>query len=467
MERDEKEILTGQSPQMRALTEQAMGKKASPMMQAQLSFEEEVSLGTEILRNARNELYLNMRFLDLALSGLSFVPHAGTGPFYTDGISLHYYPESLMQLYERSRIPVNRSYLHMVLHCLFGHLFGKGKRAKEYWDLACDIAVESILDSLYVKCVHVQPSLYRLDLYQRLKKTCAVLNAESIYRALQDMELKKQAYERMASEFFADDHSGWDEEPDGQNAPERNPKKEWDDRREKLQAEMEFFGKEAGSEAGDLLSQVRIENRERYDYRKFLRKFAVMKETLRVDTDSFDYIYYHYGMDLYGNMPLIEHLETKEEKKIEDFVIVIDTSLSCSGDLVRRFLEQTYGVLSESESFFRKIQVHIIQCDEKVQSDVCVRNNEELKHYMDHMEIRGQGGTDFRPAFDYVDQLIRARAFQKLRGLIYFTDGYGIYPPKMPPYETAFVFWREDYSDLEVPPWAIKLVLGPEDMEKQ
>ena len=36
---------------------------------------------------------------------------------------------------------------------------------------------------------------------------------------------------------------------------------------------------------------------------------------------------------------------------------------------------------------------------------------------------------------------------------------------KMLPYETAFVFMREDYSDADVPPWAIKLILGPEELE--
>ena len=76
-----------------------------------------------------------------------------------------------------------------------------------------------------------------------------------------------------------------------------------------------------------------------------------MRETMQVDMDAFDYIYYDYGLRTYGNMPLIEPLETKEIKKIQEFVIVIDTSMSCSGDLVKKFLSQTYQVLSESESF--------------------------------------------------------------------------------------------------------------------
>ena len=58
------------------------------------------------------------------------------------------------------------------------------------------------------------------------------------------------------------------------------------------------------------------------------------------------------------------------------------------------------------------------------------------------------------------------KAFHKLRGLIYFTDGYGRYPLKKPPYDTAFVFFREDYQDVDVPPWAIKLILGEEEIRE-
>ena len=48
--------------------------------------------------------------------------------------------------------------------------------------------------------------------------------------------------------------------------------------------------------------------------------------------------------------------------------------------------------------------------------------------------------------------------------MIYFTDGYGIYPEKMPAWRTAFVFLEEDYRDVDVPPWAIKLILSEEDL---
>ena len=84
---------------------------------------------------------------------------------------------------------------------------------------------------------------------------------------------------------------------------------------------------------------------------------------------------------------------------------------------------------------------------------------------MEHFQLYGEGGTDFRPAFEYVEELRQNREFTDLKGMIYFTDGYGIYPEKMPAWRTAFVFLEEDYRNVDVPPWAIKLILSEEDTE--
>ena len=229
---------------------------------------------------------------------------------------------------------------------------------------------------------------------------------------------------------------------------------------------METFAKEASDDVRSLEEQICAVNRKRYDYREFLRKFSVLKEEMQVDMDSFDYIFYNYGMELYGNMPLIEPLETKEVQRVEDFVIVLDTSMSCKGELIRHFLEETYSVLSESEGFARKIHVHILQCDDQVQEDVLVTSREEMREYLEHFTVRGFGGTDFRPAFARVQELLERKCFTKLRGLIYFTDGYGTFPVRKPPYETAFVFMKEDYRDVDVPPWAIRLIIDPQEFRE-
>lgn len=48
---------------------------------------------------------------------------------------------------------------------------------------------------------------------------------------------------------------------------------------------------------------------------------------------------------------MIEPLEYKEVNRLEELVIAIDTSGSCSGETVQRFLGETYGILSEKENF--------------------------------------------------------------------------------------------------------------------
>ena len=85
-------------------------------------------------------------------------------------------------------------------------------------------------------------------------------------------------------------------------------------------------------------------------------------------------------------------------------------------------------------------------------------NDDEFDNYLKNMKIRGLGGTDFLPVFGYVDYLIEKKEFSNLKGLIYFTDGWGSFPEKKPPYETAFVFINDDYFNPDIPPWACPLL---------
>lgn len=439
-----------------------MNYMIDPVRQRQLDELEEVEIGHGILMNARNELYLNFRYLDVALSSFVFEADRKGNVLSTDGFVIYYQPDLLFSMYKSSRILVNRAYLHMLFHCLFNHLNGRGNRDKILWDVACDIAIESILDSFYVKPVYRHQSPYRREIYGKITARRKVFTAEGIYKDLTEMNLTQEELLRMAGEFYVDSHDRWDEDEDPRVSTERQ--NQWQEMREKMETEMESFGEENAQSGKDLLEQIKAENRERYDYKRFLKKFAVLREEAEVDPDSFDPIFYTYGMTLYENMPLIEPLETREVFKIEDFVIAIDTSMSVSGDLVKRFLEETYGVLSESESYFRKVNIHIIQCDEEIRSDVTITSREEMEDYMEHFTISGFGGTDFRPAFEYVNGLLNKGAFKKLRGLLYFTDGKGIYPVSMPPYDTAFVFMEGQYEDISVPGWAMKVILTEEDL---
>lgn len=425
---------------------------------------EKVNICQEIITDSRNELYLNMRFLDVALNSFYLQPTMELGRTATDGAGYYYNPEYLLEQYRIGNQMVNRCYLHSVLHCLFGHLWKNiEEEAVTLWNLACDITIEHILDGLYYRCLRNPSNPYRRAVYNGLLKKMPVINAEAVFHALEETEMDPRALARLILEFSVDDHNMWQRQGKEPKAP-MEQQNQWKDIRDRMETDLETFSKEAAEDSKGLLEQLKVENRKRYDYRRFLQKFCVLKEEMQVDMDSFDYIFYNYGMELYGNMPLIEPQETKEIKKIEDFVIVIDTSMSCKVQLVQKFLEETYSILSQAESFYRRFRIHIIQCDERVQSDVVIEKLEQLREYMEQFEIKGMGGTDFRPAFSYVNRLLSEKAFQKLRGLIYFTDGYGTFPLKKPLYDTAFVFFREDYLDVDVPPWAMKLILDERDI---
>ena len=415
------------------------------------------SLGVSILCAARDELYFSMRFLDVALSSFVYRMDISVSPFGTDGAVMYFHPQYLGGMLRQNRILVNRGYLHMVFHCIFRHMFKQGDDAR-YWDLSCDIAAEHLIDGCDLRPVRWSRSLLRRETYRKLEDKKRVMNAERIFRELKSWELTEKELAGLEEEFRADDHRYWENKnPEQKQDPEL--RKKWQEINEKMETDLETFSKEASEQNGSFLGELRVENRERQDYREFLRKFSVLREEMGTDPDTFDYGFYSYGLSLYGNMPLIEPQETREVRKIADFAVVIDTSMSCSGDLVRRFLEETYSVLKQNDSYFRKVNVHIIQCDEKVHTDVTITSEKELRAYMEHFELYGEGGTDFRPAFAYVDELIRRGEFDDLKGLIYFTDGYGIYPSRMPVYKTAFVFAEEDYTDADVPAWAIRLIL--------
>ena len=211
------------------------------------------------------------------------------------------------------------------------------------------------------------------------------------------------------------------------------------------------------------MSILRIRNRRRYDYRSFLRKFMTSRTVVRESRTEFDPIYYTYGLSVYGNMPLIDSLEQSDSGRLEEFVIAIDTSGSTMRGPVVRFLEEAFDVLRQTH-IDRGANLHVIQCDDMIRSDDVVTCEGDLRRLVNGFELRGGGGTDFRPVFDYVDRMVDEGEFRNLKGLMYFTDGFGTYPTRRPRYDTAFVFCDDRYRDHEVPAWAMRIVVRTEDL---
>ena len=439
------------------------------------------------MRLSWNTLLVNLRFLDMALSRLQPVATDLT-TLCTDGEYLAYDPMFILRRYKQEKeVPV-RDYLHVVFHCVFRHMYIHSLMNQTVWDLVCDIAVEQMITDLGLKSTCAARERAQQAVIKKLREKIKVITAERLYRCFLDANIPEDELLRMRELFKADDHSLWylppeekmrisaqfrlsagegegegEESADGSGSAAAM-EADWEMISQRMQQDIEMFSKQQGNTAGDLMQNLQSVNREKYDYSSFLKKFAVMGEAMKINDDEFDYVYYTYGLKLYEKMPLIEPLEYKDVKRIREFVIAIDTSGSVAGETVQRFLQKTYNILQESESFFSKINVHIIQCDAEIQEDAKITCREDFDEYLKTMKIRGLGGTDFRPVFSYVDELIHNKEFNNLKGLIYFTDGYGDFPAKKPDYETAFVFLDDEMNNYDVPPWAIKLVLQNEEI---
>ncbi|MDO4443593.1 MAG: VWA-like domain-containing protein [Slackia sp.] len=235
-------------------------------------------------------------------------------------------------------------------------------------------------------------------------------------------------------------------------------REQWKNAAYEMGVQLDTYVQLWGVEGSNLAMNLRSVTREKQDYREFLRKFARMGEHMRINDDEFDYVYYCYGLSRYGNLPLIEPLEYSEEKRIRDFVVAIDTSASTKDGLVRKFIEKTYSILANETSFFTDMNVLIIQCDAEIADVTRISSLADMNRYLDDLEIKGLGGTDFRPVFSYVDAALERGEFSDLAGIIYFTDGQGTYPARKPDYEAAFVFVDDD-AGVTVPIWAMKVVL--------
>ncbi|MFC2662144.1 MAG: VWA-like domain-containing protein, partial [Eubacterium sp.] len=232
----------------------------------------------------------------------------------------------------------------------------------------------------------------------------------------------------------------------------------WTRRSDYVLSRLEEGSSGRSAEAGWLMQELREVKRKPADYREFLRKFARQKDAVKPSMDEFNPILYSYGLKLYGNLPLIEESETSRKKKISEFIIALDTSGSTAGSLVQEFLQQTCDILMDKEMFSERMNLHILQCDAAIQEVMVIRHKSEIEKAVSQIHVKGMGGTDFRPVFSYAEQMKREGKFSHLQGLLYFTDGRGVYPKKKPEFKTAFVFLRNELDAPKLPPWAYKVI---------
>ncbi len=420
------------------------------------------NIARDILTLSRNSLVVNFRFLDRAIARLQFVSDENVS-LCTDGENLYYGPWYVLRRYKYEQSVITRDLFHSILHCVFRHNFIGRDIDRKRWDLACDIAVENTLSEFAAPVLRALRENEQGAMISLLKNEIGVLTAERIYKWLGDRGLSEDELDAEREKFLADGHGIWYGafDPDAKADKNIELKKIWEDVSKRMQTELETMQNDKDSA---LVQNLRSLNRAKYSYSAFLRRFMIHGEVMRLSEEEFDNNYYTYGLELYGNIPLVEPLEYSEQRRIREFVIAIDTSGSVKGEVVQSFMQHTHDILSRQENFFSRMNIRILQCDDRIRDDAHITCKEDFDEYINNLAIKGLGKTDFRPVFRYVDGLLRSGELSELQGLLYFTDGEGFFPEEKPAYETAFVLNDTGYAEPEVPAWAAHISLTEDEI---
>lgn len=136
-----------------------------------------------------------------AHSGQMGVSYGWGAAFVRSGVYPHSYARE-------NNMPV-RSYLHVVLHCVFQHFFVSKNINHELWNIATDIAVENMITELGLECNTVKREEKQQAAVENLKKEVGQLTAEKIYHYLLRHSLKEDDKQRLYRLFLTDDHEAW------------------------------------------------------------------------------------------------------------------------------------------------------------------------------------------------------------------------------------------------------------------
>jgi len=122
-------------------------------------------------------------------------------------------------------------------------------------------------------------------------------------------------------------------------------------------------------------------------------------------------------------------------------VFAIDTSGSMSNEDIATIAGE---VRNFRETF--PSQLTVLQCDAALQS-VVHYSQEDLTPVPEKIVVKGRGGTDFRPVFDWV----REQADGNFPILVYATDGYGTFPAKSADFPCIWILTPNAAPETKIP----------------
>lgn len=285
---------------------------------------------------------------------------------------------------------------HEILHIVYLHHLRIGNRDKKLWNMACDYAINPIL----------QKSGFELPQGSLIDYQYEGMGAEQIYSLLQqnkDNENNGDSDGENDNEDQTGGGFGTVEQPDS-----KENLQELEQEVKQMIAQAQNTAKQAGKMPSGLSEIIANILEPKKDWRQILHTYIA--EVAQNDYSWVKPNPRYMPMGLY-----LPHLFSLEIGKV---VFVLDTSSSVDSQLLQEFGAE----LKEACSLF-STPITIIHCDTKVQ---------KVEEWEDQDELIpvGRGGTEFQPAFDYINENM-----EEAKAIVYFTDGKAwgkFYEPNAP-----------------------------------
>ncbi len=339
---------------------------------------------------------------------LDAVPSDKHATMATDDRKVYYNPKFLEEL---TADELKFVLCHEILHVAFQHSRRRGNRDPRLWNIATDFAINDILVRAGVGKMPSSGGLYDPQ-YEGM-------SADEIYEILKQQKIIDCGYpgpldelldpqdQREAEGRGAGGEGG--EEGEGEQRGGTRPV-DWDRILIRAATHARMQGR-LPAHVSDLIDDIykaKVTWKDRL--RNYIDKgYPADYDWTRPSRRSLSGVY---GKDVYYPSLTGEELE---------IVTVLDTSGSISDDELRQFLGEVAAIKEE----FNFSRVHVIMADVAVADYFLI---EDYQAFPSRVKVSGRGGTDFRPAFKYIKDVLINQKFANPRLVIYFTDGYGDFP---------------------------------------
>lgn len=341
------------------------------------------------LTKARTQLILDHPFFgSLAMRlgvGLSTeIPTAAT-----DGRHIYWNPDFLESL---SNAEVRGVLAHEVLHVTNGHCWRRGDRDHQAWNVACDQAINSILED----CAFRLPDGVVPGIPDK--------SAEELYKAPEEGNKgegeKGQSTSPSCGEVL-----------DGPSDTTEEEKESW-----KVAAtQAASFAKSQGALPGSLDRMIKELVNPGVDWRVLLKDF--IDRTARNDYD------WTRPSRRYGHTGCI--LPGIRSDELPEIVVAVDTSGSIDKEALEQFASEISSILGTFET-----TIHVVYCDTEVRGEQVFQTADLPLSFAPV----GGGGTKFDPPFEWVERKNLTPAC-----FIYLTDLCGRVTVNEPEYPVLWV----------------------------